>query len=97
MHAPARAALVRENPAYGQVLCLCEDISEAEVLEAIARGAVTLDGVKRRCGATLGVCQGARCDQAIAALLAQKLGVPTEDVTRSGAGSYLTGGRHGTL
>jgi glycerol-3-phosphate dehydrogenase len=94
---PARAALVRENPAYGQVLCLCEDISEAEVLEAIARGAVTLDGVKRRCGATLGVCQGARCDQAIAALLAQKLGVPTEDVTRSGAGSYLTGGRHGTL
>lgn len=91
----AREALVHEDKAYGEILCRCEDISRAEALEAISRGAVTLDGVKRRCGAMMGVCQGSRCQQEIAELLADRLGISLSSVTKSGGASFITGGRHG--
>jgi len=65
----ARAALVAQNPDYGEMVCRCEDVSKAEVLEAIQRGARTVDGVKRRVGAGLGICQGGRCQLAIERLL----------------------------
>lgn len=89
-----RAALAAENGDYGEILCRCEDVSKAEVLEAIRRGAVTVDGVKRRCGAMLGVCQGSRCQQDLAELIAQTLGISVNEVTKSGGNSYITGGRH---
>lgn len=90
-----RAAKVAENGDYGEILCRCEDISRGEVLEAIRRGAVTVDGVKRRCGAMLGACQGSRCQQDIVKLISQTLGIPEDEVTKSGGNSYITGGRHG--
>ena len=37
-----RTALVRENPDYGEILCHCEDVTKAEILEAIRRGAVSV-------------------------------------------------------
>ena len=72
----ARAALAAAEPRYGRVVCLCEDVSEAEIREAIRQGAVTVDGVKRRCGASLGVCQGSRCRTRIARILAEETGLP---------------------
>mgnify|MGYP003296942374 CR=1 FL=1 len=30
-----RNALIKENPAYGQIICRCEQISEGEIIEAI--------------------------------------------------------------
>lgn len=60
-----RDALIRENPDYGEVVCICEDVTKAEILEAIRRGAVTPEGVKHRCGAMMGRCQGGRCLQKI--------------------------------
>ncbi len=56
-----RAALVRENAAYGEIVCHCEGVTKAEILEAIRRGAVSVDGVKRRVGTGMGHCQGSRC------------------------------------
>ena len=68
------------------------------MLEAIARGAVTLDGVKRRAGTGLGRCQGGFCAHRVMALLAQELGVPVEALTKDGPGTGLLGGeRRGTL
>ena len=90
-----RGAAVRENPDYGEIICCCEDVTRAEVLEAIRRGAATLDGIKRRTGAGMGRCQGSRCQQKLLALLAQELGIPEDAVTKDGAGSELLGGgRH---
>ena len=91
----ARAALIAADPDAGEQLCLCEDITKAEVLDAIRRGAVTLDGVKRRCGVMLGDCQGSRCQQRVAELLSRERGISVNDVTKSGGASYVTGGRHG--
>lgn len=53
----------------GEIICQCQSVTKGEILEAIARGAVSVDGVKRRVGASMGRCQGSRCRYAIEALL----------------------------
>lgn len=51
------------------IICQCEKITRSEVLEAIRRGATTVDGIKRRLGAGMGRCQGSRCGWRIAKIL----------------------------
>ena len=52
-------------------LCRCEEITEAEVRAAIAEGAQTVNDVKRRTRAGMGLCQGIFCVPTIATLLPQ--------------------------
>ena len=89
-----RKALAEQDPAYGEIVCFCEDVTKAEVLEAVRRGAVTVDGVKRRVGTGMGRCQGARCEQEIAALIAGALGVPESAVRKDGPGSEIVRAAH---
>ena len=90
-----RAALVRENVAYGEIVCHCEGVTKAEILEAIQRGAVSVDGVKRRVGTGMGHCQGSRCERAVMELLAEELGIPVTAVRKDGPGSEILEGSHG--
>ena len=92
-----RKALVEENPDYGEILCFCEDVTKAEVLEAIRRGAVTLDGVKRRIGTGMGRCQGARCEQMTVLLLSKALGLPESAVFKDGPHSQIVREMHEKL
>ena len=64
-----RNKLICGNPDYGQIVCLCEDITKAEIIEAVKRGARTIEGVKHRCGTGMGHCQGTRCAQRISEIL----------------------------
>jgi glycerol-3-phosphate dehydrogenase len=96
----ARSDKVRENPAYGRIVCRCRKISEGEIVDSIRRspGAVTVDGVKRRTGTCSGRCQGSYCTQRIVELLSRELGIPPEDVRKDGPGSVIVvGGRHDTV
>ena len=52
-----------------EIICQCNQVSKAEILDAIKRGAVTADGVKRRVESGLGLCQGSRCTRKIEQLL----------------------------
>jgi len=52
-----------------EIICQCEQISRAEIIEAIRRGAVSVEGVKRRVGSGMGRCQGSRCTYSIEKLL----------------------------
>lgn len=52
-----------------EIICQCEQITRAEIMEAIRRGATTVDGVKRRVGSGMGRCQGSRCSLKIEKLL----------------------------
>ena len=92
-----RKTLVERIPDYGEIVCFCEDVTKAEVLEAIRRGAVTVDGVKRRVGTGMGRCQGARCEQTVAALLSRMLGVPESAVMKDGPGSVIVRAGHENL
>lgn len=87
----AHAALIRENPAYGTVICRCETVTEGEIVDAIHRvpGARSVDGVKRRVRAGMGRCQGGFCSPRVMEILARELGVDQSAITKSGAGSEL--------
>lgn len=87
----ARQALIRENPAYGNIICRCEQVSEGEILDAIRRplGARSLDGVKRRTRAGMGRCQAGFCSARVMELLRRELGADFE-VTKCGPGSPMT-------
>lgn len=63
---PRREAIRRTD---SQILCQCGQITAGEIHQAIARGATTVDGVKRRVGTGMGRCQGARCTWEIEKLL----------------------------
>lgn len=52
-----------------EIVCQCEGITKAEILEAIRRGAATVDAVKRRVGSGMGRCQGSRCSWEIEKIL----------------------------
>lgn len=57
------------NCADGDIVCLCEGISRAEIIESIRRGARSVEAVKRRVGTGMGRCQGSRCEVRIAQIL----------------------------
>ena len=84
-------ALIKENPAYGTVICRCETVTEGEIIDAIRRvpGAKSIDGVKRRTRAGMGRCQGGFCSPRVLEILARELGVPMGDITKSGGKSNL--------
>lgn len=63
---PKRKAITKKDH---EIICQCGRITRAEVLEAIRRGATTVDGVKRRVGSGMGRCQGSRCTWEIEKLL----------------------------
>ena len=64
--APAEQAdLIAEDPAYGEIVCGCMNVSRSEILQAVKRGAQDFEGVRRRTGAGMGRCQGSRCRKKI--------------------------------
>lgn len=86
---------IREDKTYGKIVCRCESVSEGEILAALRTNpkAMDLDGVKRRTRAQMGRCQGGFCSTRIVELIAQELGIPVEQVTKSGGNSYVNLGR----
>ena len=84
-----RERLIENNSLYGRIICQCELVTEAEILEAIRRGATTLDGVKFRTRAMSGDCQGSFCLHRIAEILSRELNIPLWKVRKSGAGSEI--------
>jgi glycerol-3-phosphate dehydrogenase len=81
--------LIAEDARYGHVVCRCETVTEGEVVEAISRGATTLDGIKFRTRAGMGRCQGGFCTPRIISILARELSIPEEEVTKKGSNSRL--------
>ncbi len=89
-----REAIVKENPAYGRVVCRCETVTEGEILDCLETPIppVSVDGVKRRCGPGMGRCQGGFCAPRIVQLLSKRFGVPPEEIMQDQAGSWLLSG-----
>ena len=87
--------IIKKDKSFGKVVCRCEMITEGEILQAIRTnpGARDLDGIKRRTRAQMGRCQGGFCGPQIVEILARELGIPYEQVTKSGEGSYINLGK----
>ncbi len=86
--------LIESDPAWGQIVCRCETVPEAEIVAAVRRqpGAVSVEGVKRRCRAGMGRCQSGFCQSRVVAILARELGCDPSKVLLEDAGSWLVEG-----
>lgn len=91
-----RNELIKDCPAYGNIICRCEMISEGEILDAIHRplGARSLDGVKRRTRAGMGRCQAGFCSPRTMEILERELSMSMYDVTKNGVGSNFIVGKN---
>ena len=89
-----RNEYIHRNPAYGNIICRCEMVSEGEIIDAIRRplGARSLDGVKRRTRAGMGRCQAGFCSPRTMEILARELNVLIETITKSGGNSKIIEG-----
>ncbi len=94
MNDEEREAIIKERPEYGNIICRCEMITEAEIIDSIRRplGAKTLDGVKIRTRAGMGRCQAGFCTPKLISLLSRELGISPLDVTKFGNESYVLTG-----
>lgn len=87
--------VIRKDPAYGRIVCRCEQVTEGEILAAIRQNPKPrdLDGIKRRTRAQMGRCQGGFCSPTVVELLAKEMNVPYESITKFGGDSFINIGK----
>jgi glycerol-3-phosphate dehydrogenase len=78
---------IKENPQWGRIICRCETVPEAEIVNAIHApvGARTVDGVKFRCRPGMGRCQGGFCRPRVMEILSRELNKPYQAITKKGS------------
>ncbi|MBP3709624.1 MAG: NAD(P)/FAD-dependent oxidoreductase [Treponema sp.] len=91
----ARQKLVKENRLYGQIVCRCETVTEAEIVQAIHTplGALDVDGIKRRTRAGMGRCQSGFCSPRVTEILSRELQIPMTSITKKGGSSFMLAGK----
>jgi len=89
-----RAALIKENPLYGKIICRCESVTEGEIVDALHRPfvAASIDAIKRRCNAGMGRCQSGFCGPRVQEIIARELGMELPEVVKDRAGMKLITG-----
>jgi glycerol-3-phosphate dehydrogenase len=87
---PKPQRLIEQDPLYGQVVCACEHVSAAEVTHALDMPvpATSVDGVRKRTGASYGRCQGALCTADIALMTARHTGTEPAGVRQTVKGTF---------
>lgn len=87
--------LIAANPDYGEVICRCEKVTRAEILQAIHNplGVHTVAGIKYRTRSMMGRCQGGYCQMRLAQMIEEELGIPAEKIRYSGEDSWMFTGQ----
>lgn len=87
--------LIRENPDYGEIICRCECVTKAEVLNAIHNplGVDSMLGIKYRTRAMMGRCQGGYCQMRIAQLIEEEKEKAPEAIRYGKSDGYMFVGK----
>jgi NAD(P)H-nitrite reductase large subunit len=87
--------VIKVDKRYGNIICKCQKISEGEIIDAIRRplGARTLEGIKRRTGATYGECRGSGCLNKIIKILARETNKKVTEIVKDSKNSVIIGAR----
>lgn len=95
LSAKEKNELIRKDPRYGRVVCRCETITEGEIVAALHSPIPprSINGVKRRCNAGMGRCQGGFCGPRVQEIIARELGIDQAEVLLEQAGSTILTGR----
>lgn len=83
--------IIKKDSRYGKMICLCEQITEGEIVEAIHRsvGGTTVDGIKRRLRPGMGKCQGGFCMPKVMKILERELNLPMEKIQKDSLDSNI--------
>jgi len=86
---------IKKDPLWARIVCRCETIPEREIIDAIHApvGATTVDGVKFRCRAGMGRCQGGFCRPRVMQILSRELNIPMEEITKRGEDTNIVVGK----
>ncbi len=90
-----QARLISENPDYGEVICRCEKVTKAEILQAIHNplGVHTMSGIKYRTRCMMGRCQGGYCQMRVAKMLEEELHLQPEELRVMRKNSWIFTGK----
>jgi len=97
LHPEEADLLIKSDPAFGEIVCRCESVSEAEIIAAVRHGHTTLDGIKFYTRAQMGRCQGGFCTDRIIKIIQRETGLGFEDITKRGKASFILDDRIGDL
>ena len=91
MSEPEQLEKIKKDPRYGRVVCRCETVTEAEIVNALASRLTpsTVAALKRRVNAGLGRCQGGFCSVRIHEIIARERNLDWKQVTMDGGESYI--------
>lgn len=84
-------ALIKKDNHGGRIICRCEQVTEAEVIDALKNpiNARSLSSVKNRCRAGMGRCQGGFCTQHIVKIMEKEFNMNIEDMKLKSSNSTL--------
>ena len=76
--------LIKKDPKYGEIICRCEQVSKAEIIQALNSPLkpTSVDAIKRRTRAGMGRCQGGFCLIDEINLIAKTLNIPMDAVVK---------------
>ena len=91
MDASQRAEAVATDPAWGHVVCRCNEVSEAEVVRELhgTLPVLCLDAIKWRTAATMGRCHGGFCTPELVRIIARETGLRPSELEKRGRGSWM--------
>jgi glycerol-3-phosphate dehydrogenase len=78
--------VIKQKPAYGNLICKCEKITEQEIIDAIHGpvGSDTVKGIKKRARAGSGLCQGGYCESLVLKLIHRETSIPMTSINYDG-------------
>lgn len=87
--------LIQQNPDYGELVCRCEKVTKAEILQAIHNplGVHTMVGIKYRTRAMMGRCQGGYCQMRLAQMIEKELGKKPAEIRYARQGGQVFFGK----
>lgn len=91
MDAEQREQAVAADPAWGHVVCRCNEVSEAEVVRELhgTLPVLCLDAIKWRTAATMGRCHGGFCTPELVRIIAREMGLRPSELEKRGRGSWM--------
>ncbi|WP_293844032.1 FAD-dependent oxidoreductase [uncultured Parolsenella sp.] len=91
MDTEQREQAVAADPAWGHVVCRCNEVSEAEVVRELhgTLPVLCLDAIKWRTAATMGRCHGGFCTPELVRIIARETGLRPSELEKRGRGSWM--------
>ena len=78
-----KEAVIEAIDEENMYVCRCEEITKAEIIEAIRNGATSVNEVKRVLRPGMGLCQGRNCAKTIERIIAQELKISPANVVQA--------------